>query len=157
VGLDSSLWLLTHALRPFDRLRASCGLYSFAASRLLFSCRLHLPLPSLATANKTSGVITPTAGARSRAIRVCCLAPWLSDVPGCPSLTWGGCGGREFPRTCASLHPGPTFARMRELKFSVKVVRHSCKINFCGKAWQPVPGREAGLCPAGQPRAAVPT
>ena len=82
---------------------------------------------------ETSGVITPTAGARSRAIRGCCSAPWLSDVPVCPSLTWGGCGGREFPRTCASLHPGPTFARLRELKSSIKVVRHNCEINVCGK------------------------
>lgn len=89
------LKLLSHALRPFDRLRAGCGLYSFAALRLcsgqafaagifglgLSSFCLFLSFlgPRLVAHDsrlgKTSGVITPTAGARSRAIRVCCLHP----------------------------------------------------------------------------------
>ena len=42
-------------------------------------------------------------------------------------------GVASFLGLCASLHPGPTFARLRETKCSVKVVRHTWKINFCGK------------------------
>jgi hypothetical protein len=33
-GLGFMLWLSTHGLRPFGKLRAGCGLHSFAASRL---------------------------------------------------------------------------------------------------------------------------
>jgi len=93
-----------------------------------FPCHcLHLPLQkNVRSDHSHSGCQIPSnSGLLS--------APWLSDVPGCPSLTWGGCGGREFPRTGASLHPGPTFARLHELKSSVKVVRHNWKIICCGK------------------------
>ena len=33
------------------------------------------------------------------------------------------------------MHPGPTFPRLRELKFSVKVVRHIWKIKFVENFW----------------------
>jgi hypothetical protein len=118
------LSLFTHGLRR--------GLYSFAASRLLFGCCPHLPI-SLALPRKTSGVITPTAGARSRAIRVCCLAPWLSDVPGCPSLTWGGCGGREFPRTVRVVASGPYIRQIAGTEILSKGCSSQLENKFCGK------------------------
>jgi hypothetical protein len=43
------LALLTHGLRPFDTLRAGCGLHSFAASRLTIAGRLE-------TAERGSGI-----------------------------------------------------------------------------------------------------
>ncbi len=57
-------------------------------------------------------------------------APWLSDVPSCPSLAWGGCGGVEFPRTCVAPHPGPTFSTVDGIEISVKVMRHNRKLNL---------------------------
>src|ERR1700727_1397607 len=48
----------------------------------------------------------------------------------CPSLAWGGCRGREFPRTCASPHPVPTLTRVMEGEFSVTVIRHMRKIKL---------------------------
>src|SRR5579871_896286 len=82
---------------------------------------------------KTLGVITPATGASPELNGVAVLKRPAFGCPNCPSLAWGGCGGREFPRTCAAPHPVPTLARISRVKFSVKVIRHIRKIKSVEK------------------------
>jgi hypothetical protein len=91
----------------FDSHGLRRGLHSFAASRLCpdnrnvcqrtaildISSFLHI------IASKTLGVITPTAGARSRAIRVSCLERPGVRMSLCPRSHGEAAGAVEFPRT----------------------------------------------------------
>ena len=67
-------------------------------------------------------------GRQPRAIRASFLERPGFRMSLCPSLAWGGCRGREFPRTCASPHPVPTLTRVIKEGFSVTVVRHMREI-----------------------------
>ena len=49
--------------------------------------------------SKTLGVITPTTGAGPELFGLAYQSALAFGCPSCPSLAWGGCGGREFPRT----------------------------------------------------------
>jgi hypothetical protein len=79
---------------------------------------------------KTLGVITPTTGAGPELFGVAYLSALAFGCPSCPSLAWGGCGGREFPRTSAAPHPVPTLSKLDGIEISVKVVRHISEKNL---------------------------
>ena len=92
--------------------------------RVFLAFFLYIQSSFAEAALKTLGVITPTTGVKLRATRGSNLKSALSRVSLCASLTWGGCGGREFPRTGTASTPGTYIVRVMDRKFSVKVVRH---------------------------------
>src|ERR1700686_4079494 len=69
----------------------------------------------------------------------------------CPSLAWGGCGGREFPRTRHDTHPGLTSSTLAGLSCGRQGRWSQGTKIYCGKSSAGV-GRGASHCSAGQPR-----
>jgi hypothetical protein len=80
-------------------------------------------------------VITPNGGRQPRAIRGSLLKR-PDQMSHCLSLTWGDCGGREFPRTGRGAHPVLAPESLGQRWAEVKFIGHMRKEILVEISWR---------------------